>query len=74
MNERLNPVREDMGIPANAAYAISGEAARQFHPQCWRKKTQDEDLKSARACLRKGPLSVEAWSISTLGEKTSSNP
>ena len=30
MNERLNPVQEDIRIPANTAYTISGEAARQF--------------------------------------------
>ena len=43
MNQRLNPVQEDMGIPANATYAIDGEAARQFDPEYWKRKTQAED-------------------------------
>ena len=59
MNKRLNSVREDMGIPANAAYAISGEVARQFNPEYWTKKTQEEDLKNAQACLRRGLLRAE---------------
>ena len=43
MNERLNPVQEDIRIPANTAYTISGEAARQFDPEYWKRKTQAED-------------------------------
>ena len=59
MNERLNPVQEDMKIHANATYAIGGEVARQFHPEYWKRKTQAEDLKNVKVFLQKGILNAE---------------
>ena len=47
MHERMALVQEEVGGPANIAYAVNGEAARQFDPEYWTRKKQAEDLKNA---------------------------
>ena len=47
------------GGPANIVNAGNGEAARQFDPEYWTRKTQAEDLKNSKAFLQRGLLSVE---------------
>ena len=51
VNKRLNMMQEDIRVPANTAYAISGEVARQFDPEYWTRKTQTDDLKNAKVFL-----------------------
>ena len=57
----MAPVQEEVagGGPANAVYTVNGEAVRQIDLEHWTKKTQAEDLKKAKACLQRGPLSLE---------------
>ena len=47
-------------ITANAAYQISGEAARQLDPEYWERKTLAKDLKNAKVFLQKGILNTES--------------
>ena len=59
MHERMAPPQEEAGEFTNTAYAGNGDVARQHDPKYWRRKTQAEDLKNAKAFLQKDLLSTE---------------
>ena len=61
MFERMAPALEGGagGGAANIVNAGNGEAARQFDPEYWTRRTQAEELKNAKAFLQRGLLSAE---------------
>ena len=61
MFERMAPALEGGagGGPANIVNAWNGEAARQFNPEYWTRKTQAEQFKNAKVFLQRGLLSVQ---------------